>query len=233
MLCPEATSNNTFLLTTGCKFERKRRCERHRVALATSSRNGHGLSPGALSRGDLTQAITTQSEGTFAQLASDVNATVTQLRRSLVKLMVRRFAASGASEIAQGTHDLSERTEQQASSLEETASSTEEMTATVKNAESANEANQLALEARGRAESGGDVVAQAVSAMAAISEASTKIADIIGVIDEIAFQTNLLARKCIRRSRTRGRTGTRFCRRCFGSEISPGAASAAKKRSKN
>ena len=150
---------------------------------------------GALSRGDLTQAITTESEGTFAQLASDVNATVTQLREIVGQIDgASASVASGASEIAQGTHDLSERTEQQASSLEETASSMEEMTATVKqNAESANEANQLALEARGRAESGDDVVAQAVSAMTAISEASTKIADIIGVIDEIAFQTNLLA----------------------------------------
>jgi methyl-accepting chemotaxis protein len=99
-----------------------------------------------------------------------------------------------AREIAAGNDDLSQRTQQQASSLEETASSMEEMTATVRqNAENASQANQLARGAREQAERGGEVVSKAVSAMAAINESSRKIADIIGVIDEIAFQTNLLA----------------------------------------
>jgi methyl-accepting chemotaxis protein len=100
----------------------------------------------------------------------------------------------GADEISRGNADLSQRTEQQASSLEETASSMEEMTSTVKqNAENAAQARKLASAARDQAERGGAVVGNAVRAMNEINQASKKIADIIGVIDEIAFQTNLLA----------------------------------------
>ena len=102
--------------------------------------------------------------------------------------------ASASSEIAQGSSDLAQRTEEQASALEETASSMEELTGTVKqSAENAGQANQLAGAARTQAEQGGQVVDQAVAAMGAIHQSSKKIADIIGVIDEIAFQTNLLA----------------------------------------
>ena len=101
---------------------------------------------------------------------------------------------TGSTEISQGNATLSQRTEEQASSLEETASSMEQMTATVKqNADSAGEANQLAKEAREQAQNGGEVVGKAIQAMSEISASSKKIADIIGVIDEIAFQTNLLA----------------------------------------
>jgi methyl-accepting chemotaxis protein len=100
----------------------------------------------------------------------------------------------GAEEISQGNANLSQRTEEQSSSLEETASSMEEMTSTVKqNADNAGQANQLAVAARDQAEKGGAVVSQAVRAMADINDSSRRIADIIGVIDEIAFQTNLLA----------------------------------------
>jgi methyl-accepting chemotaxis protein len=100
----------------------------------------------------------------------------------------------GADEISQGNANLSQRTEEQSSSLEETASSMEEMTSTVKqNADNAGQANQLAIAARDQAERGGSVTGQAVRAMGAINDASSKIADIIGVIDELAFQTNLLA----------------------------------------
>jgi len=110
---------------------------------------------------------------------------------------VKRVAADvhrGADEISAGNANLSQRTEEQSSSLEETASSMEEMTTTVKqNADNAAQANQLALAARDQAEKGGNVVSQAVAAMAGINDASKKIADIIGVIDDIAFQTNLLA----------------------------------------
>ena len=99
-----------------------------------------------------------------------------------------------ADEISAGNENLSQRTEEQASSLEETASSMEEMTTTVKqNADNAAQANQLALAARDQAERGGVIVNQAIAAMRDINQSSTKIADIIGVIDEIAFQTNLLA----------------------------------------
>jgi methyl-accepting chemotaxis protein len=102
--------------------------------------------------------------------------------------------SSAAAQIAQGSADLSQRTEEQASALEETASSMEELTSTVKqSADNAGQANQLAGAARTQAEQGGQVVDQAITAMSAINASSRKIADIIGVIDEIAFQTNLLA----------------------------------------
>ncbi|MDY6948608.1 MAG: methyl-accepting chemotaxis protein, partial [Pseudomonadota bacterium] len=101
---------------------------------------------------------------------------------------------SAAGDINSGIDRLSTRTSDQAASLEETASSMEEMTVTVKrNAENARHANQLASEARDQAERGGSVAARAVTAMAEINDSSRRIADIIGVIDEIAFQTNLLA----------------------------------------
>jgi methyl-accepting chemotaxis protein len=102
--------------------------------------------------------------------------------------------SSAAQQIARGNDDLSQRTQEQASSLEETASSMEEMTATVKqNADNATHANRLANSARERAEQGGQVVMDAVSAMRDIDASSRRMADIVGLIDEIAFQTNLLA----------------------------------------
>jgi methyl-accepting chemotaxis protein len=101
---------------------------------------------------------------------------------------------TSAQEIANGNASLSQRVSQQAASLEETAASMEEMTTTVKqNAESARHANDIAIVAREHAEQGGKAVTAAVTAMQTISDSSKKIADIIGVIDEIAFQTNLLA----------------------------------------
>jgi len=102
--------------------------------------------------------------------------------------------ASASQQIAAGNTDLSVRTEQQASSLEETAASMEELTSTVKqNSASAGEANQLALNASAIAQKGGAVVSQVVDTMGSINESSRKIVDIIGVIDGIAFQTNILA----------------------------------------
>jgi methyl-accepting chemotaxis protein len=102
--------------------------------------------------------------------------------------------ATASTEIAQGNLDLSNRTEQQASSLEETASAMEELTSTVKqNADNARQANQLAVSASEVAVQGGAVVSQVVDTMGSINESSRKIVDIIGVIDGIAFQTNILA----------------------------------------
>ena len=102
--------------------------------------------------------------------------------------------STAASQIAKGNDDLSQRTQEQASSLEETAASMEQMTSTVKqNAENASEASQLAHGAREQAERGGAVAARAVAAMGEINASSRKIADIVGLIDEIAFQTNLLS----------------------------------------
>ena len=102
--------------------------------------------------------------------------------------------SAAAAEIAQGSADLAQRTEQQASALEQTASAMEELTSTVKHsADNAGQANQLGSAARSQAEQSGQVVNQAIAAMNAINASSRKIADIIGVVDEIAFQTNLLA----------------------------------------
>jgi len=102
--------------------------------------------------------------------------------------------STASSEIASGNLDLSSRTEQQASSLEETASSMEELTATVKqNADNSRQANQLAVAASTVATKGGAVVSQVVDTMGSINESARKIVDIIGVIDGIAFQTNILA----------------------------------------
>ncbi len=102
--------------------------------------------------------------------------------------------STASGEIASGNLDLSARTEQQASSLEETASSMEELTSTVKqNGDNARRANQLATSASGIAVQGGDVVSQVVETMGSINASSSKIVDIIGVIDGIAFQTNILA----------------------------------------
>ena len=149
----------------------------------------------ALSQGDLTGAIDKDYEGLFGQLKNDVNTTVENLRNMVEQIRDAAFnISSSASEISRGNSDLSQRTEEQASSLEETASSMEEMTSAVRSsADNARQANQLAAGARDQAERGGEVVGRAVSAMSAINAASKKIADIIGVIDEIAFQTNLLA----------------------------------------
>jgi methyl-accepting chemotaxis protein len=102
--------------------------------------------------------------------------------------------ATASNEIAAGNMDLSQRTEEQASSLEETASSMEELTSTVRqNAENAKQANQLAQAASDVAEKGGAIVGQVVNTMGSINDSSRKIYDIIGVIDGIAFQTNILA----------------------------------------
>ena len=150
----------------------------------------------AVNGGDLSRRIDlTQKSGFFEALGAGVN----RLAESLVEIVARvkeagREIALGAEEITAGNANLSMRTEEQASSLEETASSMEEMTTTVKqNADNAAQANQLALAARDQAEQGGAVVGKAVDAMSGINESAKKIADIIGVIDEIAFQTNLLA----------------------------------------
>jgi methyl-accepting chemotaxis protein len=146
--------------------------------------------------GDLTVRIREEGkEGFFKTLAGGMNRLLTNMA-DVVRSMARAAAEvrTGSEEISRGNADLSQRTEEQASSLEETASSMEEMTSTVKNnADNAAQANQLASAAREQAERGGTVVGAAVTAMGEINASSKRIADIIGVIDEIAFQTNLLA----------------------------------------
>lgn len=149
----------------------------------------------SLAEGDLTEEMAGEFNGQFAVLRDAINGTMDNLRDIVGKIRESGGnITSASSEIAQGNADLSQRTEEQASSLEETASSMEELTSTVKqNADNARQANQLASGAREQAEKGGEVVGNAISAMTEINSASKKIADIIGVIDEIAFQTNLLA----------------------------------------
>jgi methyl-accepting chemotaxis protein len=146
--------------------------------------------------GDLTARVEESGkDGFFKVLAEGMNQ-LTANMAEIVRQMSQAAAevSTGADEISRGNLNLSQRTEQQASSLEETASSMEQMTSTVKqNADNAAQANQLAAAAREQAERGGRVVGAAVAAMGEINVASKKIADIIGVIDEIAFQTNLLA----------------------------------------
>jgi methyl-accepting chemotaxis protein len=148
-----------------------------------------------LSHGDLRETISTEYQGLLGKVKDDANTTVENLSEIVTAIKQATDAISTASqEIAQGNQDLSGRTEEQASSLEETASSMEQLTGTVKqNAENARQANELAGSAQVVAEKGGAVVAQVVQTMGAIHKSSSKISDIIGVIDSIAFQTNILA----------------------------------------
>ncbi len=149
----------------------------------------------AIARGDLTARMHGDFHGVFARMRDDANATVAQLTGivSGIQQAAGNINAA-ASEIAAGNDNLSSRTEQQAASLEETAASMEELTSTVKqNADNARQANQLAQGAAQVAAQGGQVVDQVVTTMGAIEASSKKIADIISVIDGIAFQTNILA----------------------------------------
>jgi methyl-accepting chemotaxis protein len=145
--------------------------------------------------GDLSQEFETQRGGDFGRLLRGMG----EMEDTLTDLVSRIKTASdsivvASKEIAAGNQDLSSRTEEQASSLEQTAASMEELTSTVKqNADNARQANQLAASASEVAVKGGSVVSQVVDTMASINASSKKIVDIIGVIDGIAFQTNILA----------------------------------------
>ncbi|MBQ5948748.1 methyl-accepting chemotaxis protein [Massilia sp. ST3] len=150
---------------------------------------------GAVAAGDLTQHIEADSQdetGRLLQALKEMNDSLVQIVSRVRKGTDTIATASG--EIASGNLDLSARTEQQAGSLEETASSMEELTSTVKqNADNARQANALAASASEVAGKGGAVVEQVVQTMGAINASATRIVDIIGVIDGIAFQTNILA----------------------------------------
>ena len=148
-----------------------------------------------VAEGDLTANIEVKSSdetGQLMQALKDMNA-------SLAKIVIEVRAgtvsiATASEQIASGNQDLSSRTEQQAGSLEETASSMEELTSTVKqNADNARQANHLAMSASDVAIKGGTVVSQVVDTMSSINESAKRIVEIIGVIDGIAFQTNILA----------------------------------------
>jgi methyl-accepting chemotaxis protein len=150
---------------------------------------------GAIAKGDLTETIDADYAGTFGDLKNYCNETTSSLTSMLGEIrMAADTIFTASSEIAQGNADLSSRTEQQAANLEETASSMEELTSTVKlNADNAKQANVLAEQASAVATDGGALIQQVVTTMNAINESARKISDIIGVIDGIAFQTNILA----------------------------------------
>ena len=145
--------------------------------------------------GDLTYRIDERSRDEIGQLFDALRQMNSKLAGIVGNVRASTEALGTATkEIASGNADLSARTESQASSLEETASSMEELTQTVRqNAENARQANQLVVSASDHAVKGGQVVAEVVETMGAIKESSRKIVDIIGVIDGIAFQTNILA----------------------------------------
>jgi methyl-accepting chemotaxis protein len=149
----------------------------------------------AVAAGDLAMEIRADGRNETGLLLAALHEMKTRLATTVGE--VRRNAegvATASAQIAQGNNDLSSRTEQQAASLEETAASMEELNATVRqNADNARQANQLAAAASSVAIQGGEVVGEVVGTMKGINDSSKKIADIIGVIDGIAFQTNILA----------------------------------------
>ena len=149
----------------------------------------------AVAKGDLTRRIEVKSTDEAGQLLQALKGMNANLAAIVGEVRSTTDSINTAArEIAAGNADLSQRTEEQASSLEETACSMEELTSTVKqNAENAKQANQLATSASDVAVKGGEVVGEVVDTMASINDSSKKIADIIGVIDGIAFQTNILA----------------------------------------
>lgn len=149
----------------------------------------------AVANGDLTERIEGNFAGLFGELKDSCNSTAENLARMLGEIrQAAETINTAASEISEGNTDLSSRTEQQASNLEETASSMEELTGTVRqNSDNSRQANVLAAKASEVAVSGGQLIEQVVTTMASINESAQKISDIIGVIDGIAFQTNILA----------------------------------------
>ncbi|MGZ5049923.1 MAG: methyl-accepting chemotaxis protein [Methylobacter sp.] len=160
-----------------------------------SGLNEMGRVLGALSRGDLTETITNDYQGTLGQLKNDSNTTVEKLKEIIYKI---RDATSninaGSEEIASGNNDLSYRTEQQAASVEQTVANMNELTSIVQaNTANAKHANQFAIAASEITGKGEIIVGQVVTTIDELNDASHKIADIISVIDDIAFQTNILA----------------------------------------
>ncbi|MDP1665987.1 MAG: methyl-accepting chemotaxis protein [Methylobacter sp.] len=148
-----------------------------------------------MSQGDLTSTITNDYQGVYAECKNNINGTLEKLSEFIIQIRdAADFIDSSSQEMASGNNNLSSRAEQQAASLEETAASMEQLASTVKNnAQNTVQATEVVNSASQLAQKGGDVVKSAIAAMQEINESSNKIAEIIGVIDEIAFQTNLLA----------------------------------------
>lgn len=148
-----------------------------------------------LAAGDLTVTVSAPVTAEFPQLSATLSQLITSLHRTIEDIhQAAETITVAATEISAGNTDLSSRTEQQASNLEETASSMEELAGTVRqNSDNSRQANVLAAKAAEVAVNGGQLIDQVVSMMSSINESAQKIADIIGVIDGIAFQTNILA----------------------------------------
>jgi methyl-accepting chemotaxis protein len=194
--------------------ERHRHAEAEAKAVDEQSIATKTLAEGLarLSQGDLTIRMNEGFSESYRQIKDDFNTTIERLHETIRALAQATGEVSSASaEITASTTDLSQRTEEQAASLEQTSASMAHISSTVKkNAENAQQANQSAASTREVATRGGQVVADAVVAMAKIEQSSGKIADIIGVIDEIARQTNLLALNAAVEAARAGEAGRGF-----------------------
>lgn len=182
---------------TQIELDRKRNEEERAQRSADQAKVVSSLASGlqGLSEGDLTCQIHQTFAEEYEQLRSDFNAAVSKLAEAMRGVVLNADGIrTSAGEISQAADDLSRRTEGQAATLEQTAASLEELTASVKGAaEGADKANNVVSEAKRNAEESGEVVREAVDAMAEIEKSSEQISQIISVIDDIAFQTNLLA----------------------------------------
>ena len=165
-----------------------------------------------LSDGNLAFRLGNEFPETYKQIRDDFNTAIAGLQETITAIAsAAREVASASAEISTGTTDLSQRTEEQAASLEETSASMEQISATVKNnAEHAHQADQFTHGMREVGNRGGEVVAKAVDAMSRIAQSSSKISDIISVIDEIARQTNLLALNAAVEAARAGEAGRGF-----------------------
>jgi methyl-accepting chemotaxis protein len=195
--------------------EERRRNEQARTeAAAQVARVVASLGAGLeqMAKGDLSYRLNDEFTAEYIKIRDDFNGAIGQLQGTISAIVSStREVTNASAEISTSTTDLSQRTEEQAASLEETSASMEEIAATVKkNAENAQHASQSASATREVADRGGQVVAQAVEAMARIEDSSRKIADIIGVIDEIARQTNLLALNAAVEAARAGEAGRGF-----------------------
>ena len=185
------------------------------LALLARLKNGFAIAQTAaahIAASDLTHSIALQGRDEIGRLCTEMET----MRGNLAEVVGRVKAGTGAiagasTQVAAGALDLSSRTEQQASALEQTASATEQLSGTVQqNADSAAQANQLAAQAKDVAAHGGAVVTQVVQTMQAINQSAAKIVDIIGVIDGIAFQTNILALNAAVEAARAGEAGRGF-----------------------